>query len=134
MHFTFCTFHNNTLIHFWLHSLKLLKLPNEFTVNQIKKEHFYTSAMATASFLQSQTPNGTAYVVGSAGLTNALYNIGYTLNDTNPDYVVVGETQTYNFHMIERAVHHIKNGAKLVGTNRDILDRVGTNFVPSTGY
>ncbi len=58
--------------------------------------------MATANFLHNQTPGGSAYVIGSYGLTNALFRVGYTINDTNPDYVVVGETSNYNFHMIER--------------------------------
>jgi len=100
---------------------------------KIAEEHFYTSALATAAFLHNQTPGGSAYVVGSYGLTNALHRVGYTINDTNPDYVVVGETTNYNFQMIERAVYHVKNGARLVGTNRDILDRVGTGVVPGTG-
>jgi len=112
---------------------ELAKKMERLTGLKIPKEHFYTSAIATATFLHNQTPGGSAYVVGSHGLTNALSRVGYTINDTNPDYVVVGETQNYNFHMIERAVHHVKNGARLVGTNRDILDRAGTGVIPSTG-
>eukprot|EP01114_Cavostelium_apophysatum_P019718 TRINITY_DN6428_c0_g1_i1.p1 TRINITY_DN6428_c0_g1~~TRINITY_DN6428_c0_g1_i1.p1 ORF type:complete len:325 (-),score=14.94 TRINITY_DN6428_c0_g1_i1:29-1003(-) len=110
-------------------SAKILRL----TGIKIPPSQFYTSALATAAFLHSQTPNGSAYVVGTSGLINALYNVGFSMNDINPDYVVVGETRHYDFHMIERAAHHVRNGAKLVGTNRDIMDRVGTGFVPSTG-
>lgn len=64
---------------------------------------------------------------------NALYSVGFTINDVNPDYVIVGETKHYHYQMLERAVHHVRNGAKLIGTNRDIMDRVGTEVVPSTG-
>src|SRR5665648_190074 len=58
-------------------------------------EHFYTSALATASFLQSQIPNGSAYIIGEAGLINALYNAGYSSNNIDPDYVVMGEARSY---------------------------------------
>jgi len=100
---------------------------------KIPPTRFYTSALATAAFLESQTPNGSAYVVGTSGLINALYSVGFTMNDVNPDYVVVGETKHYDFHMIERAVWHVKNGARLIGTNRDLMDKVGSGYVPSTG-
>eukprot|EP01116_Phalansterium_solitarium_P018062 TRINITY_DN4637_c0_g2_i1.p1 TRINITY_DN4637_c0_g2~~TRINITY_DN4637_c0_g2_i1.p1 ORF type:complete len:340 (+),score=102.09 TRINITY_DN4637_c0_g2_i1:87-1022(+) len=96
------------------------------------KERFYTSALATADFLQSQTPFGSAYVIGGPGIINALYAVGYTMNDVNPDYVVVGETSQYTFQMIERAAHHVRNGARLIGTNRDIMDKVRGGFVPGT--
>ncbi|MDD2393492.1 MAG: TIGR01457 family HAD-type hydrolase, partial [Eubacteriales bacterium] len=68
----------------------------------VPKERFYTSALATANFLQSQTPGGSAYVIGEAGLTNALYDAGFDMNDVNPDYVVVGETRTYSIEKIEK--------------------------------
>jgi len=99
----------------------------------VSKENFMTSAIATANFLATQTPNGTAFVVGDSGLMNALFSVGYTIDDVNPDYVVVGETKHYNYQMIERAVHHIRKGAKFIGTNRDVMDRVGAEVVPSTG-
>lgn len=74
--------------------------------------------MATASFLHSQKPRGKAYVIGSVGLVNALHEIGYDVDDHSPDYVVVGETREYSFHMIERAVYHLKHGARFIGTNK----------------
>ncbi len=86
----------------------------------IDETHFYTSALATASFLASQKPNCSAYVIGEPGLINALYNEGITMNDINPDYVVVGETRTYNYEKIEHAVELIFKGAKLIGTNSDL--------------
>jgi len=83
--------------------------------------------------LSKQTPNGTAYVIGNSGLINALYNVGYIENDVNPEYVVVGETNNLSFNEISRAVYHVNNGARLIGTNKDIMDRVGTGVAPSTG-
>jgi len=108
---------------------KILRL----TGVKVPAHRFYTSALATAAFLKSQTPLGSAFVIGSSGLQNALFDVGYTVNDVNPDYVVVGETNHYSFHMIERAVFHVKNGSKLIGTNKDLMDRVGPTFVCSTG-
>ncbi len=96
------------------------------------EEHFYTSALATASFLAYQKPNGSAYVIGDAGLINALYNIGYTINNVNPDYVVVGETHGYNFEKIELALNLVLKGAKLIGTNPDISGPVENGVTPST--
>ena len=83
-------------------------------------EHFYTSALATASFLKNQCPGGSAYVIGEAGLLNSLYDAGICMNDVNPDYVVMGDTRTYNFEKIEKAIALVNNGAKLIGTNPDI--------------
>ncbi|MDD4174763.1 MAG: TIGR01457 family HAD-type hydrolase, partial [Kiritimatiellae bacterium] len=86
----------------------------------IDESHFYTSAMATAAFLASQTPGGSAYVIGQPGLINALYQAGYSTNDVNPDYVVVGETPMYTYETIKRAVSLVSKGAKLIGTNPDL--------------
>ena len=71
----------------------------------VPEHHFYTSALATAAFLKEQSPGCSVYVLGEAGLLNALYEVGCTMNDVNPDYVVVGETRTYSFEKIEKAIH-----------------------------
>lgn len=94
-------------------------------------EHFYTSALATAAFLQSQKPNGSAYIIGDAGLVNALYNVGYSSNNIDPDYVVLGETRSYNFEVIEKAVNLVLKGAKLVGTNPDISGPIENGITPA---
>ena len=96
-------------------------------------ENFYTSALATAGFLQSQRPGGSAYVVGEAGLINALYDAGYTMNDVDPDYVIIGETRSYSFEKIEKAINLIMRGAKLVGTNPDLSGPVENGIVPACG-
>ena len=97
----------------------------------VSEEHFYTSAMATASFLQSQCPDGSAYVIGEPGLINALYEAGISMNDINPDYVVIGETRTYNFEKIERAVQLVLKGAKLIGTNPDLTGPSESGISPA---
>ncbi|MDD4796848.1 MAG: TIGR01457 family HAD-type hydrolase, partial [Eubacteriales bacterium] len=86
----------------------------------VSEEHFYTSALATAEFLKRQSPGASAYVIGEPGLMNALYEVGITMNDVNPDYVVIGETRNYNYENIRRAVKFVLAGAKLIGTNPDI--------------
>ena len=87
---------------------------------EVDESHFYTSALATADFLATQTPGSSAYVIGEAGLLNALYERGITMNDINPDYVVVGEAQSYNYENILKAVRLINSGAHLIGTNSDL--------------
>ena len=99
----------------------------------VKAEHFYTSAMATATFLNSQNPGCTAYVIGEAALTKALYDQRIYMNDVNPDYVVVGETRTYNFEKIEKAIELVLKGAKLIGTNPDICGPTTNGIMPATG-
>ena len=94
-------------------------------------EHFYTSALATAAFIKSQNPSATAYVIGEAGLINALYESGISMNDVNPDYVVIGETRNYNYASIEKAVGLIFDGAKLIGTNPDMTGPSEKGIVPA---
>lgn len=98
----------------------------------IGEEHFYTSALATASFLSNQKPNGSAYIIGDAGLIHALYSVGYSVNNVNPDYVVVGDTHSYNFEKVELAINLVLKGAKLIGTNSDISGPVEVGITPST--
>jgi NagD protein len=98
----------------------------------VGEEHFYTSALATASFLSNQKPNGSAYIIGDAGLIHAMYSAGFTVNNVNPDYVVVGDTHSYNFEKIEQAVNLVLKGAKLIGTNPDISGPVENGITPST--
>lgn len=87
---------------------------------EIGEEHFYTSALATAKFLQNQAPGCSAYVIGDHGLYNALYDAGITINDVDPDYVVVGETVTYGYEHIITAMNLVNKGARLIATNTDI--------------
>lgn len=84
-----------------------------------EERHIFTCAMATARFLAQQKPNGTAYVIGEGGLLHALHRNGYSIVDTDPDYVVVGEGRTLTFETIEAAVQMIARGAKLIATNLD---------------
>lgn len=98
----------------------------------VDKDSFYTSALATAMFLSSQKPRGSAYIVGDAGLINALYNIGYTMNNVDPDYVVIGETRSYSYEVIEKAVNLVENGARLIGTNPDLTGPGEHGIVPAT--
>ena len=99
---------------------------------QVEEEHFYTSALATASFLSNQKPNGSAYIIGEAGLIHAMYSVGYSVNNVNPDYVVVGDTHSYNFEKVEMAVNLVLKGAKLIGTNSDVSGPVENGITPST--
>ena len=99
----------------------------------VSTEHFYTRALATADFLSTQNPGCTAYVIGEAGLANALYDCGVDMNDVNPEYVIVGDTRTYNFEKIEKAIALVNKGAKLIGTNPDITGPTEHGIMPATG-
>ncbi|MCX8052504.1 MAG: HAD-IIA family hydrolase [Armatimonadetes bacterium] len=86
---------------------------------EVPHDHLFTSAMATAQFLDSQMPRGTAYVIGETGLTTALHEVGYVLTDRNPDYVVLGETKDYSYDQISRAVRLVAAGSRFIATNPD---------------
>jgi NagD protein len=96
-------------------------------------ESIWTSALATAAFLDDQRPQGSAYVVGEAGLTTALHEIGYVLTDNAPDYVVLGETRTYSFEAVTTAIRLIKGGARWVATNPDPTGPSPDGVLPATG-
>ncbi len=100
---------------------------------KVGREHFFTAALATAAFLKSQTPDGSAYVIGGAGLINALYDAGISMNEINPDYVVVGETDSYTFDKVTHAINLVRNGAKLIGTSPDLTGPVEQGIQPGVG-
>ncbi len=97
----------------------------------VDESHFYTSALATAKFVSSQSPGCTAFVIGAPGLFNALYEAGITMNDVNPDYVIVGETSNYNYESILKAVHFVQKGARLIGTNTDMTGPSEKGIIPA---
>lgn len=100
---------------------------------EVPEESIWTSALATAKFLDGQRPRGTAYVIGEAGLTTALYQIGYVLTDVSPDYVVLGETRTYSFEALTKAIRLINGGARFIATNPDETGPSAEGALPATG-
>lgn len=98
----------------------------------VGESHFYTSALSTAAFLKKQCPGGSAYVIGEPGLVGALYEAGFAMNEINPDYVVVGDTHSYNYEKIARAVSLVLAGAKLIGTNPDVTGPTEKGIAPAT--
>jgi 5'-nucleotidase len=99
----------------------------------VPEESIWTSALAAARFLEDQRPGGSAFVIGEAGLTTALHASGYTLTDTEPDYVVLGETRTYSFERITRAIRLIDEGARFIATNPDPTGPSPDGALPATG-
>ncbi|MDP2772359.1 MAG: HAD-IIA family hydrolase [Nocardioides sp.] len=99
----------------------------------VPEESIWTSALATAQFLHDQRPDGTAYVVGEAGLTTAMHDIGYVMTDRDPDYVVLGETRTYSFEAITRAIRLVDAGARFIATNPDVSGPSQHGMLPATG-
>jgi NagD protein len=99
----------------------------------VPEDAIWTSALATAQFLAEQRPHGTAYVVGEAGLTTALHDIGYVMTDRDPDYVVLGETRTYSFEAITTAIRLVLGGARFVSTNPDPTGPSRAGVLPAAG-
>lgn len=100
---------------------------------QVPETAIWTSALATAQFLSDQLPGGSAFVIGESGLTTALHEVGYTLTDTDPDYIVLGETRTYSFEAITQAVRLIAAGARFIATNPDSTGPTAEGPLPATG-
>ncbi|MFJ3403043.1 HAD-IIA family hydrolase [Promicromonospora sp. NPDC090134] len=99
----------------------------------VPEENIWTSALATAQFVADQIPNGSAYAIGEAGLTTALHQAGYTLTDADPDYVVLGETRTYSFEAITKAIRLIVDGARFICTNPDVTGPSQEGLLPAAG-
>jgi NagD protein len=99
----------------------------------VPEESLWTSALATADFLQSQIPNGSAFVIGEAGITTALHEAGYIMTEVRPDYVVVGETRNYSFEAITKAIRLISAGARFIATNPDATGPSAEGVLPATG-
>jgi NagD protein len=100
---------------------------------EVPEENIWTSALATADFLARQKPGGSAYVIGESGLTTALHEAGYIMTDTDPDYVVLGETRTYSFEAITKAIRLIEAGARFIATNPDATGPSKEGSLPATG-
>src|SRR3954466_1846374 len=100
---------------------------------EVPEESIWTSALATARFLDDQRPGGSAFVIGESGLTTALYEYGYTLSDRSPDYVVLGETRTYSFERITQAIRLVGAGARFIATNPDVTGPSLDGPLPATG-
>ncbi|MET7382507.1 HAD-IIA family hydrolase [Streptomyces sp. NPDC005526] len=100
---------------------------------EVPVENIWTSALATAQFLDDQRPGGSAYVIGEAGLTTALHEIGYILTDHEPDFVILGETRTYSFEAMTKAVRLINDGARFIATNPDNVGPSAEGALPATG-
>ena len=96
----------------------------------VSEEHFYTSALATAAFLKNQAPGCSVFAIGEAGLLNALYDAGITMNDVNPDYVVVGEGRSYSLDTLTKAINLVLKGAKLIGANSDVSGPIENGIAP----
>ena len=99
----------------------------------VPEDAIWTSALATAQFLAEQRPGGSAYVVGEAGLTTAMHDVGYVMTDREPDYVVLGETRTYSFEAITRAIRLVEGGARFIATNPDVSGPSAAGLLPATG-
>jgi NagD protein len=99
----------------------------------VPEESIWTSALATAQFLEDQRPSGTAFVVGESGLTTALHEVGYTMSERDPDYVVLGETRTYSFERITEAIRLVAAGSRFIATNPDNVGPTPDGPLPATG-
>ena len=100
---------------------------------EIPSEHIFTSALATARFLHSQRPGGTAFVIGESGLTDAIHEVGYVITDHNPEYVVLGESDSIDFEQITKAIRLISGGAHFIATNPDPAGPAEDGMVPACG-
>ncbi len=116
-----------------MYTPRALQLRLENSGLRVPTDSIYTSAMATARFLQSQDPDGTAYAIGESGLTTALHDAGYTLTDVDPRYVVLGETASYSFEAIAKATRLVADGARFVATNPDVAGPSEAGIIPATG-
>jgi len=113
--------------------IDLLRKLEGMGIEGLGEQNFYTSAMATAAFLKSQKPGGSAYIIGGNGLASELYKAGFSLTEHDPDYVVVGKTTSFNYDMMKKALRLIGKGAKFIATNPDVVDPTESGLEPAAG-
>lgn len=111
-----------------------LKL-EQLGISGLTEDNFITAAMATAMFLKAQNrkPTPKAFVIGGGGLMNELYNVGFSISESNPDYVIVAKSTSFGYEQLKKAIHFIDNGAKFIGTNPDMIDPVEGGLEPAAG-
>ncbi|MDA3922842.1 MAG: HAD-IIA family hydrolase [Salinisphaera sp.] len=100
---------------------------------EVPEDKLWTSALATAAFLKDQVPGGSAHVIGEAGLTTAIHEAGFVMTDVSPDFVILGETRTYSFEAITKAIRLINDGARFIATNPDVTGPSAEGVLPATG-
>jgi 5'-nucleotidase len=105
----------------------------KFSGLKVPESNIWTSALATAGFISTQRPKGSAFVIGEVGLTTALHQVGYTLTENSPDYVVIGETRSYSFERITRAIRLVSEGSRFIATNPDPTGPSVDGPLPATG-
>jgi NagD protein len=116
-----------------MHTPRDLQHRLKHTGLEVSPDRLFTSAMATAQFLNAQRPGGSAFVIGESGLTTALHDVGYLFTETNPDYVVLGETFSYSFQQISKAVRLVAAGARFIATNPDASGPTEKGIEPACG-
>jgi NagD protein len=99
----------------------------------VEESHLWTSSLATAKFVQTQRPFGSAFVIGQASLHEAIHDVGYRPDDREPDYVVLGETQDYSFDEMTTAIRLIERGAHFVATNPEPTGQSPQGSLPGCG-
>ena len=113
--------------------IDLMRKLEHMGIEGLEEKHFITAAMATAQFLHQQKPGAKVYTLGGGGLTSELYKLGFSITDSDPDYVVISKTTSLNFAMLKTATRLINNGAKFIGTNPDIVDPSEGGLEPACG-
>ena len=100
---------------------------------EVEAKTFYTSALATAAFLQAQKPRGKAFIIGERGLEEALVHIGYTITEKDPDYVILGQKRTYDSYQFATAIRFIQEGVPFIATNSDVTGPFDEGIMPACG-
>jgi len=94
----------------------------------------FTSALATAQFLKRQYPRGAGvYVIGEAGLREALADDGFWIDEKQPSVVCVGLDQELTYAKLQTACLAIRAGARFIGTNPDRTLPTEIGLVPGNG-
>ena len=99
----------------------------------VSEQQLWTSALATAKFVNTQRPSGSAFVIGKESIHEALRDVGYREDDVRPDYVVLAETQDYSFDEIATALRLIEAGSHFVATNPEPTGQSPTGPLPGVG-
>jgi len=100
---------------------------------EIPEDRIFTSGEATAITLQEKYPQANLYVVGTRPLTETFNRYGFTLNDTDPDVVVLGFDTTLTYEKLRKICDQVVMGKPYIATHPDINCPTANGFKPDIG-
>ena len=97
------------------------------------EERVVTSGEATALYIKNRKPQARLFVVGTPSLEKEFVDHGFTLNETDPEYVVLGFDTTLTYQKIWKLCDLLREGRPYIATHPDLNCPTPSGFMPDVG-